>query len=90
MKANNSKSAPVWEQRLHAIRVSVWRNEDSNGREFFNTSVVRRYQQGQEWKSTGELTGPGDLILAIEGLRMALDFVRSQEASSRSTDVVES
>ncbi|QDT52799.1 hypothetical protein Pan44_08110 [Caulifigura coniformis] len=84
MKTNNSnKAAPVFEQRLHQIRISVWENTDGNGRTFFNTSLVRRYQAGQEWKESNQLTGASDVILAIEGLRMALDFVRKQDAGSR-------
>jgi len=88
MKSNytGSKAAPAFEQRFHAIRVSVWENTDGNGRTFFNTSVVRRYQQGQEWKETNQLTGPGDVVLAIEGLKRALDFVQQQEASARGQD----
>lgn len=80
----NEKQRPVWETKLHQLRVSVWENRDSKGGLFYNTSVIRRYQQGTEWRETNQLTGQADLALAIEGLKMALDFVRRAEGEAPS------
>lgn len=87
MNNNNKRTAPSWAKRLNQIQVRVFENDDKRGhRTFCNTSCVRRYQVGEEWRESNQLTGEADVVLAIEALRQALEFVRAHEASHRVSD----
>lgn len=77
-KSVNDGNRPCFEVRLNAIRVSVWRNQGDSG-DWFNTVVTRRYREGEEWRETNTLNGLADLALAIEGARLARDFIADQE-----------
>ncbi len=69
---------PAFEARLNHIRVAVWENS-SNGKAWFNTVITRRFKDGDEWKDSNSYSGLGDLALAAEGVRLAQDFIRSQQ-----------
>ena len=69
---------PSFEVRLGAIRVSVWRNHGENG-DWFNTVITRRYRDGEDWKETNTFNGLADLALALEGGRLAREFIAGQE-----------
>jgi hypothetical protein len=82
MAKNGKKAAsPAMSKRLGQIRVTVWRNESDEGKVFFNTTCVRRYAEGSEWKDVTSFTGLGDVTLAIEALHIAKDFIAQQEES---------
>ncbi len=72
-------NAPAFETRLNSIRVSVWKNENDDGAVWFNTTINRRYKDGDDWKSTDTYTSLSDLALVAEGVRLARDFIAAQE-----------
>ena len=75
---NETKNKPAFEARLNQIRVSVFRNSNDKG-VWFNTGVSRRYRDDQgNWKDSNTLSGLGDIALAMEGLRLAREFISSQ------------
>ena len=70
---------PVFELKLRQIRASVFKNTSKDGRPFFNTQLVRRYQSGQnEWSNSSTFTGISDLLIARYLTEESLRFLRSQ------------
>lgn len=77
MKKERSK--PVHEVRLNHIRGTVWENVSNDGKRWFNTSIARRYQDGDEWKDATTFNGLADLALVAEAVRDCQDYIRWQE-----------
>ena len=79
----NANQKPVFETKLRQIRASVFKNTDKNGRPFYNTQLVRRYQSGDnEWSNSSHFTGKADLLLARELINETIDFITGQEGSA--------
>ena len=76
-KANGNKG-PAYQKRVGAVRGSVWTNENE-GRVYFNTSLVRRYRDGEEWKEVSTFNGTADIVAAQEVLKCCLHFIHQQE-----------
>ncbi|MCB0909934.1 MAG: hypothetical protein KDB63_22790 [Nocardioidaceae bacterium] len=76
--SDDKKAKPVFEERLHNIRVSVWENRDRNGNVFHNVRIVRRYKSGDDWADADSLTGLGDLALAAEAITLAKAWLRER------------
>lgn len=76
-KADNN--SPAFEARVGSVRVSVWKNESDSGAVYFNTTLERRYRDGDEWKSSTSFTGLGDCTLAAAALDLAREFLKLQE-----------
>ncbi len=51
---------PVHEIRLNGVQASIWKNETSVGPRY-NTTVLRYYRDGEEWK-TSDSFGRDDLL----------------------------
>ena len=79
MNAANQK--PVFEGKLRQNRASVFKNDGKDGKPFFNTQLVRRYQSGEnEWSNSSHFTGKADLVLARYLIDEALTFIGQDEA----------
>lgn len=75
----NTNQKPVFEAKLRLIRASVFKNNDKNGRPFFNTQLVRRYQSGDnEWSNSSHFTGKADLLMARHLIDEAMAFINRQ------------
>ena len=55
------KDKPAHEVRLGAVKAAIWKNDTGNGVRF-NTTFVRLYKDGEEWKQT-ESFGRDDLLV---------------------------
>lgn len=73
-------TAPAYEARLNHIRVTVWENTGNDGKCWMNTTVTRRYKDGDDWKDATTFNGLADLALVAEGVRMAQEFIRRADA----------
>ena len=82
---SDEKKKPVFEQRLNSIRVSVWENESEHGL-FYNTVIVRRYKDGDDWKDSSSFNGLADLALVTEAARLARKFITEQESQGQRTE----
>lgn len=82
-----SDKKPAFEQRLNHIRVTCWENRSTEGRRWFNTTVTRRYKDGEEWKEATTFNGLADLTLVTECIRLATDFIRRAEAGETDSNV---
>jgi len=51
MSNTTTQNKPAFEQRLGAIKATVWANQN-DGKTFYSTSIVRSYKDGEEWKET--------------------------------------
>ncbi len=77
----NENKKPVYEAKLRQIRASVFENIAKDGKPFFNTQLVRRYQSGKnEWSNSSHFTGEADLVLARQLIDEILDFLRGRAA----------
>ena len=78
----SDEKKPVFEQRLGAIRVTVWENKDKEGGVFYNSTIVRRYKSGDdEWSNSNSYTGLADLALLKEAVELARRWVTSRTLS---------
>jgi hypothetical protein len=73
------KTQPAYETRLNHIRLTVWENTTNDGKRWFNSSVTRRYQEGNDWKDSTTFNGLADLVLVAEAIRLAQEFIRRAE-----------
>ena len=61
--------------RYGPVQIAIWRNEAKEGGKSFSTAtIVKRYVKDGEWADSHSLTKP-DIILAIHGLRQALNYM---------------
>ena len=60
-RMKNTKTKPIHEVRLGAIKAAVWRNETESGVRY-NATFSRLYKDGDSWKSTDSF-GRDDLLL---------------------------
>lgn len=88
-----TKKRPAFQKRLNHMRVTVWANTTENnsgdknsGATWFSTEIKRRYQDGTDWHDSYSLNGVADIVLAIEGLTQARNFIRDQEACAEVVD----
>ena len=75
---SKENKGPAFQKRVGAVRGSVWTNEN-DGRIYFNTSLVRRYKDGDEWKEVSTFNSSADIVAAQEVLRCCLQFIHKQE-----------
>lgn len=79
MKENDSKNVPAYAINVGHIHLSIWENTSDSGKTWFNTQIVRRYRDGDQWKDSGSLSGLGDLALAAEAIKLAQKYVTGRE-----------
>lgn len=81
MKNQNAKTKakPAFEVRLNHIRATVWENTSGDKRPWFNTTINRRYQDGDDWKDATTYNGLADLTLVIEAVKMCKEFIKHSE-----------
>jgi hypothetical protein len=82
---------PVATFKLGRIRAAVWENDTDKG-VVSNVTIERRYQDGEEWKSSTSF-GRGDLPLVAKLADEAMMFIyrrqQEQAAESRQDDPVD-
>ena len=71
-----SKTKPVHEVRLGAIKAAVWRNETENGARF-NVTFSRLYKDGDQWQSTDSF-GRDDLLTVAKVADQAHSWIFAQ------------
>jgi hypothetical protein len=81
--AMKTKTKPVHEVRLGAIKAAVWRNETENGVRF-NVTLSRLYKDGDQWQSTDSF-GRDDLLVVAKVADQAHSwiFAQSQESEAQ-------
>jgi hypothetical protein len=81
-KTNEQNNSPVKTYRLGRIHAAVWQQESENG-SFYNTTIQKRYKDGDEYKSTNSYSA-GDLAHVAAVSQLALHWIQAQE--SQATD----
>ena len=79
---SDEKKKPVFEHRLNSIRVSVWKNDGDHG-QFYNTVIVRRYKDGDDWHDSSSFNGLADLALVNEAARLAQAFITQETMKAK-------
>ena len=74
----NGNKGPAYQKRVGAVRGTVWCNEN-DGRVYFNTSLVRRYKDGDEFKEVSSFNGTADIVAAEEVMRCCRIFIHQRE-----------
>ncbi len=72
------KQKPVHEIRLGRIRVAIWANQSNGKGVWFNTTIVRLYKDGDEWKETAAY-GRDDLPIVSKAVDMAYGWIWKQD-----------
>ena len=86
----SNENQPIHRVRLSTISAAIFKNENLDGRTYFNTQFDRSYKDGDEWKHTKSF-GRDDLL----NLAKVADLVHSwihenqQSTSSMETDAPE-
>ena len=80
-KQQKTGNRPAYSKRIGNVRVTVWEN-DNEGQTYFNSSLVRRYRDGEDWKETNNLNGLADVTAALFALNAAAAFISSREDES--------
>ena len=78
--AEKSKTKPVFEAKAGLVRATVWPNETKDGVRF-NTTLSRRYKDGDTWKSTASF-GERDLMDVVRASVEAEAWIREQAAQT--------
>lgn len=81
MAADKEKTKPAFEAKAGFVRATVWSNETKDGIRY-NTTVTRRYKDGDTYKSTPSL-GERDLIDAVRVLVEAEAWIRTRAAEAK-------
>ncbi len=79
----NGNKGPAFQKRIGSVRGSVWLNS-SEGRTYFNTTLVRRFKDGDEWREVATYNGAVDVVAAQEVLKRCLQFIHEQEDAAES------
>ena len=82
MDEQETKNRPVFHKRLGSVRVAVFENS-TDGKPWYNTTVMRRYTKNDQPRETPNLTGLGDLALAAAGIRMAQTWIEKREVENQ-------
>ena len=78
------KTKPIHEVRLGAIKAAVWKNDTSNGVRY-NTTFVRLYKDGEEWKRTDSF-GRDDLLVLAKVADQAHSWIHGQNREEEKDD----
>lgn len=71
------KQKPVHEIRLGRIRVAIWANQSNGEGVWFNSTIVRLYKDGEQWKETNAY-GRDDLPIVAKAADMAYYWIWNQ------------
>lgn len=72
------KQKPVWTHTVEEVRAAIWANPTNGGGVWMNTTITRRYKEGDEWRD-GTSWRPRDLPIVRVLADMAHDWIRKQE-----------
>ncbi len=76
------KQKPVHEIRLGRIRVTIWANQSNGEGVWFNTTIIRHYKDGEQWKETATFRRE-DLPIVAKAADMAYDWIWKQEVPAQ-------
>ena len=75
------REKPVHEERLGAIKATVWANQTQKG-VMYNTTITRVYKDDDEWKDTGSF-GRDDLLVVSRVAELASVWIYREQARAR-------
>ena len=78
-----TKSKPIHEVRLGAIKAAVWKNETEVGVRY-NATFSRLYKDGDQWKST-ESFGRDDLLALAKVADQTHSWICAQSQEDQGT-----
>ena len=78
------KRKPVQQLRIGTLSASVWRQEGSNGRPFYNVTVQRAFKRDEasEWEHTDSF-GRSDLLEVAKLLDAAHSWIVKREKQDK-------
>ena len=83
-----AQKKPAHEVRLGRIRAAIWANENGQDDVWFNVTVSRLYNDGDEWKDTHSFRRD-DLPIVAKVLDMAYAWIWSQQQATSSSQASE-
>ena len=80
MENKNKPENLVFETRLDAVRLSIWKNVDKDGHPYYSVTIIRRYKSGpDEWSNSNHYTGLGQVTLLSQAAAIAEQYLVSAE-----------
>jgi hypothetical protein len=76
----HTKTKPIHEVRLGAIKAAVWKNDTDSGVRY-NVTLTRLYKDGDQWKSTDSF-GRDDLLVLAKVADQAHTWIWAQAQES--------
>lgn len=87
---SQENNAPVHRIRLSSISASIFKNENADGRAYYNAQFDRSYKDGDDWKHTKSF-GRDDLLNLAKVADLTHSWIHQQQqsASSNAADTPE-
>jgi hypothetical protein len=75
--AQETSKEPAYKKRFGNIHVAVWPNQKENGEVWYNTSIIRKYREGNEWKDATTYSRD-ELLLVAKAADVANSWIWDQ------------
>lgn len=76
-----SDSKPIHRIRLSTISAAIFKNENADGRVFFNAKFDRSYRDGEQWKHTKSF-GRDDLLNLAKVADQVHSWIHEQQQAN--------
>ena len=84
---SQENKAPVHRIRLSSISASIFRNENADGRTYYNAQFDRSYKDGDDWKHTKSF-GRDDLLNLAKVADLTHSWIhKEQQSESKSSEL---
>ncbi len=80
-----AQKKPAHKIRLGNIQAAIWANDNGSDQVWFNVTLVRRYNDGSEWKDSSSLRRD-DLPIAAKVLDMAYTWIWERQSAPSSDE----
>ena len=77
---SQENNAPVHRIRLSSISASIFKNENADGRTYFNAQFDRSYKDGDDWKHTKSF-GRDDLLNLAKVADLTHSWIHQEQQS---------
>ena len=81
---SQENTGPVHRIRLSTISAAIFKNENGDGKTYYNAQFDRSYKDGDEWKHTKSF-GRGDLLNLAKVADLTHSWIHEQQQVASST-----
>ena len=81
---SQENNAPVHRIRLSSISASIFKNENADGRTYYNAQFDRSYKDGDDWKHTKSF-GRDDLLNLAKVADLTHSWIHQEQSVNKKT-----